>query len=156
MTMAMTLRKFLNNSGVDYDVVLHEREVVSSKIAQAAHIHGDQLAKAVMLTADRGYLLAVVPSTHRVDLGRLSHLTGERLGLATEQELATAFGDCDPGAVPPCGNAYGIRVVLDDRLEDCADIYFEAGDHESLIHVSRQDFDRLMTGARHATISHHV
>ena len=41
-----------------------------------------------------------------------------------------AFGgsctlDCEPGAVPPLGAAYGLDVVVDDSLTDHSDVYFE-------------------------------
>jgi Ala-tRNA(Pro) deacylase len=33
------------------------------------------------------------------------------------------------------------------------DVYFEAGDHEDLIHVSAENFQKLMSGAEHASFS---
>jgi Ala-tRNA(Pro) deacylase len=36
------------------------------------------------------------------------------------------------------------------------DIYFEAGDHVALVHVTGKDFLRLMANAPRGEISHHV
>jgi Ala-tRNA(Pro) deacylase len=36
------------------------------------------------------------------------------------------------------------------------DIYFEAGDHVALVHVTGKDFLRLMANAPRGDISHHV
>jgi Ala-tRNA(Pro) deacylase len=33
------------------------------------------------------------------------------------------------------------------------DVYFEAGDHEDLIHVSADNFQKLMSNAEHASFS---
>jgi Ala-tRNA(Pro) deacylase len=76
-----------------------------------------------------------------------------RLGLATEGELARLFADCEVGATPPVGPAYGLDVVVDDSLIERPDLYFEGGDHCTLIHVRGEDFSRLMAQARHARIS---
>ena len=38
---------------------------------------------------------------------------------------------------------------MDDRLEGFNDIYFEAGDHETLIHVSAAVFHELMRSEPH-------
>jgi Ala-tRNA(Pro) deacylase len=62
------------------------------------------------------------------------------------------FSDCDPGSVPPIAGAYGLAAVLDERLEDAEDIYFEAGDHCTLVHVMAGEFERLMAGVPHASI----
>jgi Ala-tRNA(Pro) deacylase len=45
--------------------------------------------------------------------------------------------DSKPGAIPPLGYAYGVQILVDSSLDDLSDIYFEAGDHEHLIHVDR-------------------
>ena len=67
---------------------------------------------------------------------------------------ASLFEDCDIGAIPPIGAAYDVPVILDESLGDAADIYFEGGDHKTLVHVSGKDFRNLTSGARLARFSH--
>lgn len=153
MTIAPRLQAFMDKSGVDYDIMPHDREVVASKIAQTAHISGNALAKGVLLKSDNGYKVAVVPASHRVDLAGLSHLSHERLGLATEEEAREIFSDCDAGAVPACGMAYGMPMIVDASLDGLDDVYMEAGDHRNLIHMGRDGFARIMADAEHAEIS---
>lgn len=95
----------------------------------------------------------MVPANRHVDLAELSHRRHERLGLATEAEVRQVFADCDPGAVPACADAYGIPVIVDSALKDFDEIYMEAGDHENLIHMSRNAFARLTASAELASIS---
>jgi Ala-tRNA(Pro) deacylase len=45
------------------------------------------------------------------------------------------------------GSAYGVRTVVDDSLSTLPDVYFEAGDHVSLVHVDQDAFSRLLRGA---------
>lgn len=155
MAMAMTMREYLRSWDIDYEEVKHTREVTSGRIAEQVHISGDLLAKAVMLHGESGYRVAVVPSTCEADLGKLSHLFHERVGLASEDEVRRSFDDCDPGAITPLGQAYGLQVCVDDTLRDRPDVYFEAGDHETLVHMSGREFDRLMADAAHGQFSRH-
>jgi len=76
------------------------------------------------------------------------------LHLATEDEIAELFDDCQLGAVPPLGPAYGIETLLDESLTSLADVYFEAGDHVQLVHLSGEDFQALLSGARRGYYSH--
>ena len=66
---------------------------------------GDQLAKGVVLEDDKGYVMAVVPSTHKIDMTILDRYLGRNLELATETELCQLFHDCEVGAIPPIGSA---------------------------------------------------
>ena len=156
MAMAPTLEKYLIDQGVAYELVTHPRTPSSTRTAQAAHVSGECVAKTVVLHDKEGYVLAVVPATHRVELEALQGLLDRRLNLATEEEIAGLFSDCDVGAVPPVGAAYGLEVVLDESLGGLPEICFEAGDHTSLVQVSAGDFETLMGAARRGRFSHHV
>ena len=104
MAIAKRLKEFLDGAGIPYELVSHPRTMTSAESAQAAHISGERLAKSVVIHHEMGHLLAVVPSTHRIDLGTLQDLAGTRLGLAAETEIGALFADCDLGAVPPVGS----------------------------------------------------
>lgn len=154
MTIAASVENFLNQAHVPYDVVAHRHTWNSTYTAQAAHIPGDRLAKCVMLEDSQGYLMAVLPATHMVDLGAVRQQLGRPVGLATESELAGLFLDCEPGAIPPLAQAYGVDAIVDERLLYADDVYFEGGDHCALVHVSGRDFRKLMSDALRGQISH--
>jgi Ala-tRNA(Pro) deacylase len=156
VSIAATVQTYLTHADVPYDTIAHEHTRDSTHSAQAAHIPGDQLAKCVMLEDDKGYLMAVLPATHKVDLGALRRELNRNLGLATDRELAELFWDCEPGALPPLGRAYGIDTILDESLVDSPDIYFEGGDHLALVHMRGSEFLRLMANVPRGQISHHV
>ena len=156
MAIASTLQRFLKDHDVDYDVLVHRRTQTSMETAAEAHVPGDRLVKCVVVEDDGGYLMVALPATHRLELGQLHHDLRRNLGLATEEELAGLFQDCEPGAIPPIGPAYGIETLVDNSLLQANDVYFEAGDHEELIHVSGKQFQDLLAGARHGHYSRHV
>jgi Ala-tRNA(Pro) deacylase len=47
-------------------------------------------------------------------------------------------------------------MVVDESLTHCTDVYFEAGDHTDLVHVSGPDFLRLIETAPRGQFSHHI
>ena len=156
MTIANRLKQHLESAGVPYDTVRHPRTISVMQSAEAAHIPGDAVAKTVVIHHEEGYVLAVVPCSHRVDLTTLQELLDRRLGLASEREIDKIFDDCDSGAIPPVGSAYGLPTVMDTSLKGRSAIWFEGGDHRTLVQVSGPDFDKLMQDARQESFSHHV
>ena len=156
MALVPKLRDYLEATHVHHDVVEHPRTMTASASAEAAHVPGAQVAKAVVLHDDSGYLIAVVPSTHRLELDALRDRLGRRMSLATEAEIGGIFDDCEIGAVPAIGAAYGLRVLCDESLASEAEVHFEAGNHVELVRVDRPAFGALMKDATWGRFSHHV
>ena len=154
MGIALTLQEYLEDNRVRYDVARHNRTSTSAMTAEVSHVPGGSLAKGVVLRWDGGYVLVVVPASRHVDLDKVGEILGERVELATEEEASALFPDCDEGAVPIFGEPYRVACVVDDRLNAPAHIYFEGGDHRTLVHVDRQGFDRLMYGMPQGRVSH--
>lgn len=156
MAIANKVRNYLTEKGVKFDVVIHSYTPSSMQTAEAAHVPGDQLAKAVVVKDKEGYIMVVTSATRKVDLEELRSRTHRKLELAEEDEIMKLFTDCEIGAIPAVGPAYGMEVMVDDSIGGQQDIYFEAGDHVELVHVSGDQFKGLMPGAGHGRFSYHV
>ena len=153
MAIPATLYRYLRQNGVSYDVITHHKTNCSRMNALAAHVPEESVAKAVVIKRRKGFVLAVVPASREVTLRGLGGLLAQPVCLATEQELQSLFADCEVGAVPPLGQAYGIRTIVDRQLLDRDDIYFEGGDHRTVVHLKGGAFRRLMDKVPHRTIS---
>lgn len=157
MATALTLERYLTQNGVPYDVVPHAPTSSSMWTAQECHVPAECLAKAVVLKEeDDRYLLAVLPASHHLEVRDLEAQLDRHVELASEDEIEHLFTDCERGAVPPVGAAYGIDTIVDDSIADMPDVYFEGGDHRTLVHLRGPAFSRLMAGAPHGRFSMHV
>jgi Ala-tRNA(Pro) deacylase len=156
MAIALTLQQYLARHDAAYEVLTHAPTLSSMRTAEASHIPGDFLAKAVVLKQGAGYLLVVLPASHRLRLADLAAWLNGHVELATEQEIAALFRDCALGAVPPIGAAYGMDMLVDDSIAAQPDIYFEAGDHATLVHMTGAQFAELTAGAQHRQFSDHA
>ena len=154
MALAPTLQKHLDQT-VTYEVISHDPTMSSTHTAQACHVSGDCLAKAIVLRRDGGYMLAVLPASHHIRLPDLRQQIGEDVALADEIEIERLFPDCALGAVPAIGECYDLDVIVDDSMQQQPEVYLEGGDHTTLVHISQAQFTRLMSGARHGRFSAH-
>ena len=154
MTVARTLENYLREHAVPYKVVEHPRAVSSKATAGAAHLEPDDVAKAVLLGDERGYVMAVLPGGRHVELHKLCDKLRRKLGLVSEERLARVFQDCELGAIPPIGPAYNIETVVDESLVGRKRVWFVGGDHDRLLAVEGEDFVRLLGRARFGRFSH--
>jgi Ala-tRNA(Pro) deacylase len=147
MAIAHTVRNFLSQNHIAFELVPHRHTGSSLRSASEAHVRPARLAKAVLLEDDfehDHFLMAVVPATRRVEIDKLARRAGRPLHLATEEAAAGLFADCEAGAIPALGTAYGVETMLDESLDDEPVLYFEAGDHEHLVRVDSGAFFRLL------------
>jgi Ala-tRNA(Pro) deacylase len=152
MAIAPTLQKYLDQN-VRYDVITHEPTLSSTRTAQACHISGNRLAKGIVLRRNGGYLLAVLPASRHVRLENVATEIGDRVELASENEIGPLFRDCERGAVPPVGDCYGLQTIVDDSIGEQPEIYLEAGDHSTLIRMDAAQFASLTADAMHGRFS---
>jgi len=151
MSIPTRLSSYLDQRGAHYSICTHEHSRSSPETARTARVPPHQLAKSVVVEDESGgRIVAVVPGDRSVLLGPLSHLLDRKgLRLVDEACIASMFEDCDLGAVPALGMAWGVETVVDDELETGEIVYVEAGDHEHLLMLSGQQFHELMLEARH-------
>lgn len=139
------LKAVLDENKVRYVTIIHSRAYTAQEVAAAAHVKGKELAKTVMVKVDGKMAMAVLPASHRIDFAALKEITGAReLGLAAEQEFKGLFPDCEPGAMPPFGNLWGMEVYVSAKLSLDKEIAFNAGSHTELMRLSYEDFERLV------------
>ena len=145
MPILTKLKEFLDANDVRYEVRSHRTAYTAQEVAAAEHVPGREMAKVVMVRDGAKYLMAVVPAPYHVDLDRVGKAAGRSgLQLATESEFAGLFAGCEPGAMPPFGNLYGIPVWVDEALTRDDEIVFNAGNHEQTVHMKFTDFARLV------------
>ena len=156
MGIAITLKEYLKDHHIDYSVCTHAHSETALESANAAHVASDLVVKAVLLSDGGEYLLAALPAGSRLEIDRLSEIMDHDYELASEDEIVEVFGDCEAGAIPPTGDAYGLKTIWDDSLSKPDGVYVEAGDHETLLRLEKEDFLRLMGEADHTTISHPI
>lgn len=154
MSIAKTVLDCLERGRVAYDVVSHPRTICAREAAVSVAVSPDRVAKAVVLRDERGYVMAVVPASRYVSLRTVSRKLKRNLRLASEDGFVPVFRDCERGAIPPLGPAYGMETVVDESLVGQPEVYFEAGDHEELIRVNGEQFLALLRQARYGRFTH--
>lgn len=156
MAIAITLKDFLDEHHAQYQLIAHPRTTSTLHTSEVAHVPGDQMVKSVLLGDDESYVIAILPATHMLDLDRIKQLTGRDLYLIEEDEMTSAFADCETGSLPPIGDAYGIDTLVDSSLLNQTKIYFESGDHGLLVNMSAEEFMDLLGDITPQRISHHL
>jgi Ala-tRNA(Pro) deacylase len=138
------VEQFLDARGISFEMLPHEPTFSAQRMAQAVHVSGESVAKTVLLKADGQFVLAVLPATHQIHLEMAREaLAAHLLELASEEELAQVFSDCEVGAVPPFGTQYGVETLVDASLAEDDEIVFEGNAHRQAFRMKYRDYEDL-------------
>lgn len=140
----MQLETFLKNKGIGFEKDRHAATFTAQALAQEEHVSGYMVAKPVVVKGERGFAMCVLAAPSRVDLPRVAEVLDEpRVRLAFEEEMAGLFPDCELGAEPPVGPLFGLKTIMDKRLEQDEFLIMQAGTHTEAIRISREDWQHV-------------
>lgn len=138
------IQHYLQQQHVPFLRHWHPRAVTAQELAQALHITGYRVAKSVIVSAGGRLYICLIPAVETLDLEKVQEALGSREArLATEDEFADRFPECELGAEPPFGKLYGVPVLMDESLAMAEDLLLRAGSHEEALEVSVEDLIAL-------------
>lgn len=136
---------FLEEAGVDFDVLEHAHTERAADEAAALGIGPEEVAKTLVLVAASGNVRAVLAATERIDVRKVAAVLGvggKKVHLASEDDLARDYPDFELGAVPPFGGRED-QVVVDEQLAGRDSVVLEAGTHERSVRLRTAELVRL-------------
>jgi Ala-tRNA(Pro) deacylase len=140
-----TTRKHLEEQGIEYELVEHDRAYTAAAEARAAGEEPANAVKSVLLRGLDGYELVVLQASDRVDLGKVrEQLSDSRseLRLASEEELDADFAQFELGALPPLGEMLPAPEIVDRRVLDHDRVLCNAGDHTHSVLIDPKEIVR--------------
>lgn len=141
MTASKKIIQFLEDQGVQFELLEHPAAYTAQEVAGKQHVPGKEMVKSVIVKIDGKVIMCVLPAIHLVDFDSLKKLVGgEDIRLATEQEIANIFPDYEVGAEPPFGHLYDLDVYVDQFLKEDEYILFNAGTHTDLVKMKFADY----------------
>ncbi len=160
MPLVERLRVFLEQNHAGYTHTEHPLAYTAREVASAERLPAREVAKTVVVFGDDEYHMMVVPANRLVDFHEVRLVLGlTHARMATEEEIAKLFPDCELGAMPPFGNLYGMPVFLDSMLTAEEMIAFNAGTHRAVVHMRTATYRSLVAPtvislAREAVMRH--
>ncbi len=139
------LMDYLDSNNIKYVNIRHSIAYTAQEVAASSHISGKELAKTVIVKINNKMGMAVLSASCQIDFYLLKKTLGvSSVELASEEEFKDIFPGCEVGAMPPFGNLYEMKVLVEESLAGEKEIAFNAGTHTELIKLSYKDFERLV------------
>ena len=144
MSISARLKSVLDSNHIQYSQISHTPTYSAQFSAAVMHAPGKDVTKSVVLRSGKQNLIALLAAPCHINLQKLSAAVGAPVTILEEQECNKLFPDCEPGAVPPFGELYGLPVYMDSALAGDPEIILSAGTHSDAVRLLSKDFIRLV------------
>jgi Ala-tRNA(Pro) deacylase len=137
---------YLDKAKVGYKTIKHKTVYTAYDLAQTLKVKLSDVAKTLVVKADKIYVLVVLPASHKLDLGKLKKvLKAKKVEIAKEKIMKVVF-KVKPGAITPFGELYKVPVFIDKALLKAKKIIAEAGTYEDSVIMTAKNFIKAVKG----------
>jgi len=130
---------YLQGRGVTFTVIPHPKAPTVAE-APPPYLPEGPVAKTIVIIANYGPALMVVPASRMLDLALAAEAVGDPAArLATERELERQFPEYELGALPPLSMMLLAPMYVDPMVAESDEIVFAAGRQDISIRMATSD-----------------
>jgi Ala-tRNA(Pro) deacylase len=131
---------YLQGRGVMFTVIPHQKAATAVGEAHTIGISEDEVVKTVVVIANYGPALMVIPASRKLDLELAAEITKDpQARLATERELERTFPDYELGALPPLSMMLLAPMYVDPAVAERDRVVFAAGRQDVSVRMATSD-----------------
>ena len=144
--------KLLESRDYWFETFEHEAVRTSEEAAKVRTGYSlEQGAKAIIIRVkrskkDKEFVMVVLPGHQRFDGKKIKNLLGAKdIRFATTEEVGELTDGIEPGGVPPFGNLFDMKVIVDPSLMKLEKIVFNAGDRRFSVAMKAEDYKEMVS-----------
>lgn len=140
MAIPKKTKNYLDKKLAKYDEVTHKTVYTAYDAASTLKKELKEIAKSLLVAADKAYVLVIIPAHMKLDLPKLKKtLSAKKVSIPTEQVMVKVF-KVKPGSMTAFGGLHKVEVVVDKSLLKTKDVILSAGSFTDSIRMKAKDF----------------
>lgn len=140
MPIPKKLLGHLDKNKIKYEVLKHKTVFTAYDLAQTTKHKLQEIAKTLLVKADKKYYLVTIPAHYKLDFGKVKKmLKAKKVDIAKEKDMKTQF-NTKPGAMTPFGTMHKAEVLIDKTLLKAKQMIFSAGSFTESLRMKVKDY----------------
>jgi Ala-tRNA(Pro) deacylase len=143
------LAKYLEKAKVKNNILEHKTVYTAYDAAATMGKKLNEIAKSLLVLADKNYYLAILPADHNLDFKKLAELVGKVAGRKIKvvkipgEEVMKGLLKIKAGAMSAFGGLHKLPVVMEKKLAGAKKAVFSSGSFNHSVEMAVKDFIRL-------------
>lgn len=143
MALSKTVQQYLQKSNVPFEAVEHKIVFTAYDLAATLKEKLEGIGKTLLIKADNGFVLVLLPASRRLDLAKLKNALGARkLSIVSEKEMIAKF-KVKAGGLTSFGALHKAEVFVDFSLLRASKVLVAAGSFTDHVRMKARDFVKL-------------
>ncbi len=143
MAIPTTVRAYLKKQNVPFEAVEHKIVYTAYDLAATLKEKLEGIGKTLLIKADNGFVLVLLPANRRLDLAKLKKALGaKKLSIVSEKEMIAKF-KVKAGGLTSFGALHKAEVFVDAALLKTSKVLVAAGSFTDHVRMKARDFVRM-------------
>lgn len=140
---------YLEKSGIDHEILEHKTVYTAIDAALTMKKKLEEIAKSLLVKADKDYFLVLLPADYNLDLEKLkkviskAHQKDIKIIKIPGEKIVEKTLKIKAGAISAFGNLHKVPVIVEKKLENIKKAVFSAGSSNHSIEIKIKDFIKL-------------
>lgn len=140
-----SVTKLLDLAKVKYKLIEHKVVYTAHDAAQTTRKKLSEIAKVVLVKADKDLVLIVLPAGKYVDFNGIKRaLKAKKVSMANGKDI-TKHLKTKIGLLHPFGSMYNLQTLLDKGMTKAKRLIASAGSYTHSVDLSVKDFEKLVS-----------
>ncbi len=138
-----SVTKLLDEAKVKYKTLAHKVVFTAHDVSATTKKKLSEIAKVVLVKADKDFVLIVLPAGKYVDFGGIKKaLKAKKVSMAGEKDI-TKYLKTKVGLLHPFGSQYKLQTLLDKGMSRAKKMIASAGTYTDSVEIAIKDFEKL-------------
>ena len=156
MAIPKNVQSALDAMSIDYSLIDTVETGQGSRRPYLYTEASNNVIKSIILKDDTGYIQALIPSDHILDLKALQQMTQRALLPLSPKEIVETLASHHLESFPAIPHWNQYPSVISGLLLKKKEVFLESGSHEQLIHLSQAEFRKLLQPIQHGDFTENV
>ncbi len=141
--------KYLDKAGIKHELLEHKTVYTAIDAAITMKKQFDQVAKALLVKADKDYYIVLLPADHNLDMAKLKSALSKTQSKEIKvikipaEKMAREVLKIKNDAMAAFGSLYKLPVLMEKRLEKVKKAVFSSDSYNHSVEMAVKDFIKL-------------
>ena len=137
MPIPAKVKNYLDKKGIDYEEIAHKTVYTAYDVAQTLKKELKEIAKNLLIQADKTFALVIVPADKRIDLSKLKKVS------IPDEKVMVKILKIKPGAISSFGKLHQLEVLIAKAMVGTKKAVFSTGSFTDSVMMRVKDFVQI-------------
>jgi len=149
LVFPLKLAKYLEKAGIKHDILQHKTVYTAYDAAATMGRKLNEIAKALLVIADKDYYLVLLPADHNLDFKKLAQFIAKasrqkiKVVKIPGEKVMEKLLKVKAGAMSAFGGLHKLPVVMEKKLAGMKKAVFASGSFNHSVEMAVKDFIKL-------------